>query len=196
MVESVLIRPRAVLIAYGIAIGCFAIWLLFSPAGWPFYASDGCTWSQWIFARAAIPITGILAAYRFALDESKRILSVDATGFRLFDSDVGSWIFKWDEVSQWGLIRGGCRITESEGGTQFEVFHSQDETISITLVEGRQLRLALPIFGYTRKFEQLLIVLRRYVGDREAPVVVLRSDVAYRRKGDVALPSQKRSTQP
>lgn len=182
VVDSVLIRPRVESVAAGVAIGCFAIWLLFSPAGWPFYSPEKCTWEQWVFARAAIPLAGILAAYRFAVDESKRILRADAGGFTLFDQSLGSWLFEWSEVSKWWLTCGGWRTTESEGGSQYEVFHPNDRTLTIVLVDGRQVSLCLPIFGYIRKSDELLVVLRLFVGDCEAPVVVLSSNTASRRK--------------
>lgn len=182
MADSVILRPRGIVIAYGVASFGFAAWLLLSPAGWPFFPRDTCTWGQWFFARLAIPLTGILASVRFGLDESKRLLRADATGFTLIEPAAKTWSFGWDEVSQWGLTRGGWRTTESEGGSKFHDFCPHDETLSVTLAGDRQFRLALPIFGSTRRSNELIAVLRLYAGERETPVVVLQSDPARRTK--------------
>ncbi len=180
MADSVIMRRRGPVIGYGILICGFASWLLFSPAGWPFHPPESCTWEQWLFARTAVPLTGIVACVRFAIDESKWLFRADASGFEHIDPGGESWLFSWDEVSQWGLTRGGWRITESEGGTKYENFHPNDEALYITLVGGRRLGLCLPIHGFTKKSDDFLALLRRYVGDREAPVVVVRCDPARR----------------
>jgi hypothetical protein len=170
MVDSVMNRPRGIVIACSIAICCFVAWILFSPAGWPFYPGENCTWEQWLFARLAIPIAGILASIQFAREESKRLLSADATGFKFSEPFAKTWSFKWDDVSQWGLTRGAWRTTYNEDGTNYENFHPNDETLGITLFGGCHLHLSLPIFGYTQKSNELLAVLRRYAGDRETPI--------------------------